>query len=49
MRTRLKREIDLHFKTVQSTKLRHSEHFWKMRSEKCAPGGSEISISHENR
>ena len=29
--------------------LRRSEHFWKMRSVKCAPHCSESSVSHKSR
>ena len=42
--TGLWRELDMDFKTVLK-KLWRSEHFWKMRSAKCAPHCSKSSIS----
>ena len=37
------------FQLENVQKLRHWEHFWKMRSAKCARNCSESSISHKKR
>ena len=46
-RTGLWRELDLRFKMLKE--LRRLEHFWKMRSPKCAPDCSESSTSQTKK